>query len=155
DRSFALERALAQKGDLHRLAMVRGVGGLANISYVRQPEQLGLGHAILPARHLVGDEPFAVILPDDVVSADTPALKQLIDVYDRFQRSVIAVERVPRAEVSSYGIIAAQPLGDRTYRVQAMVEKPEPAQAPSDLAIVGRYIMTPEIFDLIAATPAG
>jgi UTP--glucose-1-phosphate uridylyltransferase len=155
DRSFGLERALTRKGDANRLAMVRSIGSLANISYVRQAEQLGLGHAILRARDLVGDEPFAVILPDDIVASDTPALKQLIDVFDRFQRSVLAVERVPRVEASSYGIIAARPLADRLFQVQGLVEKPEPADAPSDLAIVGRYIMTPEVFDLIAETPAG
>jgi len=127
-----------------------------NFAYVRQGEPLGLGHAVLVTRDLVGDEPFAVILADDVIDADPPATKQLIDVFNRVNGPVLAVERVPRETISSYGVIApdlsAEPLGDGVYRVKDLVEKPALKDAPSDLAIIGRYILTPDIFPALAAT---
>src|SRR5581483_871006 len=155
DRSFELEHALMRKGDQRLLQLVREIGELANISYVRQKEQLGVGHAILMTRDLVGNEPFAVIFPDDIIQAARPCLAQLIDVYDRFGCSVLAVERVPREEVFKYGVIQPRQLGARLFQVEGLVEKPPVEEAPSDLTIVGRYIITPEIFDLIAATPPG
>ena len=126
-----------------------------NFAYVRQGEPLGLGHAVLVTRDLVGDEPFAVILADDVIDADPPATKQLIDVFDRLDGPVLAVERVPRASISSYGVIDPDPsadLGEGIYRVRDLVEKPPVDEAPSDLAIIGRYILTPDIFPALAAT---
>jgi UTP--glucose-1-phosphate uridylyltransferase len=128
---------------------------MINFAYVRQGEPLGLGHAVLAARELVGIEPFAVILGDDVIDADPPALRQLIDVFKRVDGPVLAVERVPRDEISSYGVIAPDDrarLGDGVYRVLDLVEKPPVSEAPSDLAIIGRYILTPDIFPALAAT---
>jgi len=126
---------------------VRAISTLATFSSVRQAEPLGLGHAVLVARDAVGDEPFAVILPDDVIDADPPVVKQLIDVFNRVQGPVIAVERVPMERVSSYGVIApAADLGGGVYEIKDLVEKPRREDAPSDLAIIGRYILTPDIF---------
>jgi len=155
DRSFELESALARKGDQRLLKMVREISDLADICYIRQKEQLGVGHAILITRDLVGNEPFAVIFPDDVIESPTPCLKQMIDVYERYQCSVVAVERVPREEVYKYGVIKPRPVGERLFQVEGLVEKPPVEEAPSDLTIVGRYLINPEIFDLIAATPPG
>lgn len=149
DRSFELERFLERKGDLKRLKMVRSVSDLVNIVAVRQPEQLGLGHAVLMARPVVGDEPFAVFLPDDVIEAPRPAMRQLLDVYESSGGSVIAVQRVTDAEVSRYGIIDGQLVAPRTYKLRRMVEKPRLEDAPSRLAIIGRYVLTPQIFDLL------
>jgi UTP--glucose-1-phosphate uridylyltransferase len=128
---------------------------MINFAYVRQGEPLGLGHAVLVTRELVGDQPFAVILADDVIDADPPAMKQLIDVFDRFDGPVLAVERVPREDISSYGVIALEPnarLDDGVYQVRDLVEKPPREDAPSDLAIIGRYVLTPDIFPALAAT---
>src|SRR5439155_8515168 len=155
DRSFELESALARKGDQRLLKMVREISDLADICYIRQKEQLGVGHAILITRDLVGNEPFAVIFPDDVIESPTPCLKQMIDVYERYKCSVVAVERVPREEVYKYGVIKPRPVGERLFQVEGLVEKPPVEEAPSDLTIVGRYLINPEIFDLIAATPPG
>jgi UTP--glucose-1-phosphate uridylyltransferase len=119
---------------------------------VRQGEPLGLGHAVLVARDLVGPEPFAVILADDVYDADPPALKQMVDVFEQVDGPVLAVERVPMENVSSYGVIASEPLGNGVHRITDLVEKPPRDEAPSDLAIIGRYILTPDIFDELAAT---
>jgi len=134
---------------------VRKISNLINFAYVRQGEPLGLGHAVLVTRELVGDEPFAVILSDDVIDATPPALKQMIDVFERVGGPVLCVERVPRAEISSYGVIAYEPdasLPKGTYRVTDLVEKPPVAEAPSDLAIIGRYILTPDIFAALEET---
>ena len=128
---------------------------MINFAYVRQREPLGLGHAVLVAREMVGNEPFAVILGDDVIDADPPAIKQLIDVFQRVNGPVLAVERVPREDISSYGVIKIDPsakLGDGVFQVADLVEKPAREDAPSDLAIIGRYVLTPDIFPALAAT---
>src|SRR3954468_8949729 len=155
DVSVELESFLEARGKREQLEEVRKISNMINFAYVRQGEPLGLGHAVLVTRELVGDEPFAVLLADDVIDADPPAIKQLIDVFDRLQGPVLAVERVPRDEISSYGVIAIEPdagLGEGVYRVRDLVEKPPKEQAPSDLAIIGRYVLTPDIFPALAAT---
>ena len=155
DVSVELESYLEARGKKDLLDQVRMISNLINFAYVRQGEPLGLGHAVLVTRDLVGDEPFAVILADDVIDADPPALKQLIDVYERVQGPVLAVERVPMEDVSSYGVIAPDlsvDLGEGVYLVKDLVEKPPRSEAPSDLAIIGRYILTPDIFPALAAT---
>ena len=153
DTSFELETQLSSRGKADALAHVRGISKLATFSAVRQGEPLGLGHAVLVTREAVGNEPFAVVLPDDVIDADPPVVKQLMDVFDRVQGPVIAVERVPMDQVSSYGVIAvAADLGGGVYEVKDLVEKPPREEAPSNLAIVGRYILTPDIFPALAAT---
>lgn len=155
DRSFELEYALERKGNGPLLAEVRRISELADIVYIRQKEQLGLGHAILVTRDVVGKEPFAVFLPDDIIDASVPAMKQMLGVFERYGCSVIGVEQIPQEAFRSYGIIEPQPLGDGLYQVLSLVEKPEPEDAPSDLGIVGRYILTPEIFEALARTPPG
>jgi UTP--glucose-1-phosphate uridylyltransferase len=128
---------------------------MINFAYVRQGEPLGLGHAVLVTRELVGDEPFAVILGDDVIDADPPAIRQLIDVFQRLDGPVLAVERVPRDDISSYGVIAidtSAQLGPGIHKVRDLIEKPPVEEAPSDLAIIGRYVLTPDIFPCLAAT---
>jgi UTP--glucose-1-phosphate uridylyltransferase len=155
DVSIELESFLEARGKREQLAEVRKISNLINCSYVRQGEPLGLGHAVLVARELVGNEPFAVILGDDVIDADPPAIKQLIDVFARVNGPVLAVERVPRDEISNYGVIAVEPgvsLGSGVYQVRDLVEKPTREEAPSDLAIIGRYVLTPDIFPALAAT---
>jgi UTP--glucose-1-phosphate uridylyltransferase len=152
DRNFELEHQLRSKGKLGDLAEVVELAELADIHFVRQGEPLGLGHAVLVTRQLVGNEPFAVILSDDVIDATPAALRQMVDVYDRVQGPVIAVERVPMSEVSSYGVIAGESMGDGLYRITDLVEKPPRDQAPSDLAIIGRYILTPDIFPMLEET---
>jgi UTP--glucose-1-phosphate uridylyltransferase len=152
DVSVELESFLEARGKRDQLDEVRKISNLINFAYVRQGEPLGLGHAVLVTRELVGDEPFAVILGDDVIDADPPAMKQLIDVFDRLGGPVIAVERVPRDEISSYGVIAVEPntsLGDGVYQIRDLVEKPPKDEAPSDLAIIGRYVLTPDIFPVL------
>jgi UTP--glucose-1-phosphate uridylyltransferase len=155
DVSVELETFLEARGKKEQLAEVRKISNMINFAYVRQGEPLGLGHAVLVTRALVGDEPFAVILGDDVIDADPPAIKQMVDVFERVGGPVLAVERVPKDEISSYGVIAVDPtanLGDGVYRVRDLVEKPPKDEAPSDLAIIGRYILTPYIFPVLAAT---
>jgi len=160
DRDLELERWLEQKGsgqqakEMQRLAEeMRRVAGLAEIVCVRQKERLGIGHAVLMARSLVGDEPFALFFPDDIIESEVPAIKQLMDVFYRHGGSVLAVQRLPRKELSHYGVIEAKPLEDRVYQVLGIVEKPAPSKAPSDLAVVGRYVLTPAIFPILARTP--
>ena len=152
DVNVELETFLEARGKLDMLREVRQVSDLINVAYVRQGEPLGLGHAVLVTRRLVGDEPFAVILSDDVIDATPAALKQMVDVYDQVQGPVIAVERVPMSDVSSYGVIAGEPMGNGLYRITDLVEKPPREEAPSDLAIIGRYILTPDIFPMLEAT---
>jgi UTP--glucose-1-phosphate uridylyltransferase len=157
DVSIELEAFLEAKGKTEQLEEVRKISSMLNFAYVRQGEPLGLGHAVLVARDLIGDEPFAVILGDDVIDAPTPATRQLIDVFTRVKGPVLAVERVPREDISSYGVIAIDPaasaaLGPGVYRVRDLVEKPARDEAPSDLAIIGRYVLTPDIFPALAAT---
>jgi UTP--glucose-1-phosphate uridylyltransferase len=156
DVSVELETFLEARGKKEMLAEVRKISDMVTFAYVRQGEPLGLGHAVLVARELVGDEPFAVILADDVIDATPPATRQLIDVFERLDGPVIAVERVPREAISSYGVIApdlqARDLGQGVYRVLDLVEKPPVHEAPSDLAIIGRYVLTPDIFPALART---
>jgi UTP--glucose-1-phosphate uridylyltransferase len=159
DLNYELERLLEEKGEIEKLRQVRAIGDLAQIAYVRQKEQLGLGHAVLMAKDVVGHEPFAVLLPDDVVIAARPCIGQLIHAYHQTHGSVVAVMRVPDEETSRYGIVAAEPVdgdaSDRMYRVTRLVEKPEAGKAPSNLAIIGRYVLTPKIFDKLEQTPRG
>jgi len=155
DVSVELETFLEARGKRDQLDEIRKISNLINFAYVRQGEPLGLGHAVLVARELVGNEPFAVLLGDDVIDAEPPATKQLIDVFDRVKGPVLAVERVPRENISSYGVIAIDTsvnLGPGVYQVRDLVEKPPREEAPSDLAIIGRYILTPDIFPALAAT---
>ena len=155
DTSFELERLLAEMGKNGLLEEVREVSELIPVSYVRQKQALGLGHAVLQARDLVGREPFAVMLGDDIVDADEPCIGQMMKVYERRGNPVIALQEVPRAETRQYGIVAGEKVeGDsgRIVRISDMVEKPPPEKAPSDLAIIGRYLLPPEIFDILDET---
>ncbi len=152
DVSVELETFLEARNKTELLAEIRKISNLINFSYVRQGEPLGLGHAVLVTRALVGDEPFAVILGDDVIDANPPALRQMIDVFQDVQGPVLAIERVPREDVSSYGIIDAEEINPGVYRIRDLVEKPSRDEAPSDLAIIGRYILTPDIFPALQAT---
>ena len=155
DVSMELEAFLEARGKRDQLDEIRKISNMINIAYVRQREPLGLGHAVLVAREMVGDEPFAVILGDDVIDADPPAIKQLIDVFHRVNGPVLAVERVPREDISSYGVIKideSAKLGPGVFQVSDLVEKPSREEAPSDLAIIGRYVLTPDIFPALAAT---
>jgi len=152
DVSVELETFLEARGKTELLAEIRKISNLINFSYVRQGEPLGLGHAVLVTRALVGDEPFAVILGDDVIDASPPALKQMIEVFRQVQGPVLAIERVPKADVSSYGIIDGEEISPGVYRIRDLVEKPPRDEAPSDLAIIGRYILTPDIFPALEAT---
>ena len=155
DVSLELESFLEARGKREQLDEVRKISNLINFAYVRQGEPLGLGHAVLVARELVGNEPFAVILGDDVIDADPPAIKQMIDVFDRVGGPVLMVERVDADEVSNYGVIdpaPGSPFGEGVYEVRDLVEKPLKHEAPSNLAIIGRYVLTPDIFPALAAT---
>ena len=155
DVSYELERLLQERGKTDLLEQVRAISSMINVSYVRQGEALGLGHAVLVARDLVGDEPFAVMLGDDIIDSGTPCMKQMVQVFEKYQGPVIAVHQVPRDEISNYGVIdgMAERGDDRVYRIQDLVEKPSAAEAPSDLAIIGRYILTPDIFEALDTTP--
>jgi UTP--glucose-1-phosphate uridylyltransferase len=160
DVSFELEHLLESRQKLDLLASVRNVSDMINVSYIRQKEAMGLGHAVLRARELVGMEPFAVVLSDDVIDAETPCLRQLLDVYEYFGASVLALMEVPPDKISAYGVVDAEPVSqngasDRLYRVRNLVEKPISGQAPSNLAIIGRYILTPEIFDCVEQVQPG
>ena len=158
DVAFELEKILEERGKSDLLNIVRSISGMVPISYIRQKEALGLGHAVLTARDLVNYEPFAVLLGDDVIVSDPPCIGQMMEVYDRYQASVIAIMEVPREETNRYGIIQCDPLPEssgRLYEVRDMVEKPSIESAPSNLAIIGRYILTPLIFDALAETGKG
>ena len=147
DVSFELERTLAERGKTDLLKLVREISDLIHVSYVRQKEPLGLGHAVLCARDLVGDQPFAVFLGDDIIESRMPVMKQMIRIFERRRCSILGVERIPRERSADYGIIAHDDHPrDSVYRVTDLVEKPDPEAAPSDLAIIGRYILTPQIF---------
>jgi UTP--glucose-1-phosphate uridylyltransferase len=152
DVNIELETFLEARGKKDQAAEIRKISDMINFAYVRQGEPLGLGHAVLITRALVGDEPFAVILGDDVIDADPPALRQMVEVFDEVQGPVLAVERVERDQVSAYGIIDAEPMQDGVYKIRDLVEKPSPEEAPSNLAIIGRYILTPDVFDTLATT---
>jgi UTP--glucose-1-phosphate uridylyltransferase len=154
DVSFELEQALESKNKKDLLAIVRAVSDMINVAYVRQKEALGLGHAVLRAKELVGPEPFAVILSDDVIDSEIPAIRQLLDIYEFYAAPVVALMEVPGDAISSYGAVDAEPVGhnggrDRLFRIRNLVEKPKAADAPSNLAIIGRYVLTPEIFHSI------
>jgi UTP--glucose-1-phosphate uridylyltransferase len=157
DVSFELENLLESRGKVKELELVRRVSELIHVSYIRQKEALGLGHAVLVTKELVADEPFAVVLADDVIVSDRPCLRQLLDVHEQRAGSVLAVMEVPADEISRYGVIAADQVGsnDRLFRVRDMVEKPPADKAPSNLAIIGRYVLAPEIFAALAETQAG
>ena len=155
DVSVELETFLESRGKREQLEEVSKISNMINVAYVRQGEPLGLGHAVLVTRALVGNEPFAVILGDDVIDAEPPAIKQLVDVFERVEGPVLAVERVPMDQISSYGVIAddsSANLGPGIHKVADLIEKPARSEAPSDLAIIGRYILTPDIFPALAAT---
>jgi UTP--glucose-1-phosphate uridylyltransferase len=160
DVSFELENLLESRAKKDLLGIVRGISDMINVAYVCQKEALGLGHAVLRSAELIGEEPFAVVLADDVIDAETPCLRQLLDVYDFFCSPVLAVMEVPPDAISSYGAIDAEPVRhngshDRVYRIRDLVEKPKPSEAPSNLAIIGRYVLTPEIFESLQAIDPG
>jgi UTP--glucose-1-phosphate uridylyltransferase len=155
DRSFELEYTLERKGETELLRQMRELSNLVDINYIRQKEQLGLGHAILKAQGIIGEEPFAVILPDDIIDSEVPSLKRMVEIYEKYGVGVIAVERVSDEQVSRYGIIEPRQVSDGIYQILSLVEKPEPEQAPSNLGIVGRYILTPQIFDYLKVTKPG
>jgi len=149
DISFELEAHLYDKGKDRELSRVHEIAEMVNIFYVRQRQALGLGHAILCARDFIGNEPFAVLLGDDIIDSERPCLGQLLDVFDQQGGSVLALEKVPMENISSYGCVAAEQINKHTFHVTDMVEKPARAEAPSDMAIIGRYVLTPRIFDIL------
>ena len=160
DVSFELEHLLDTRNKKDLLATVRAVSDMIDVSYVRQKEALGLGHAVLRAREMVAEEPFAVILSDDVIDSEVPCLRQLIDVYEFYGAPVVALMEVPNESISAYGVVDAEPVShaggrNRLYRVRNMVEKPKANEAPSNLAIIGRYILTPEVFRSLDAIEPG
>lgn len=155
DISYELEKLLEERGKQNELKAMRAISEMARVSYVRQREALGLGHAVLQARDLVGEEPFAVMLSDDIIDSQTPALKQLLDVYEKYDAPVVAVFEVAGEAISRFGVIAGEEVEDGVFKITDMVEKPPAAEAPSDLAIIGRYVLTPDIFDEIATTRPG
>jgi len=157
DHSFELDATLEKRGKRDLLAVSRGVSTLAHISYVRQKEPLGLGHAVLCAKGLVGNEPFAVILPDDVIDAEVPCLKQMMDVFDERGGSVLATMTIEGPAIGAYGVLAGSqdPYNARIFNCTEMVEKPKFEKAPSKQAIIGRYVLTPRIFELLGQTPPG
>jgi len=155
DRGAELEELLERKGKQEDLAMIRRLTDLAHISAIRQAEARGLGHAVLCARGLVVDEPFAVLLGDDLLESEEPGIKQLLDVYTKYGKGVVGLWEVPPGQEHLYGIVAGEPLGGGVFRLNRLVEKPEPGKAPSRLAIVGRYILPPEIFPILSNTKPG
>ena len=160
DVSFELEHQLAGRGKEDLRRQLRSIAGLTQVTYVRQQEPRGLGHAVLTARHLVGDEPFAVLLSDDIIDSRVPCLKQMMAVFEKYGGSVIAIQRVKRSTVSSYGIIRGRLVPDeqwdgRLFQIEDMVEKPKPSEAPSNLAVIGRYVLTPAVFRELSATRPG
>jgi UTP--glucose-1-phosphate uridylyltransferase len=160
DVSFELEHLLESKGKTELLSMVRGISDMIDVSYVRQKEALGLGHAVHRAKELVGNEPFAAVLSDDVILGETPCIRQLLDVYEYYGASVLALMEVPKDQISAYGVVDAEAISDngrqgRLFRIRNMVEKPKAADAPSNLAIIGRYVLTPEIFQCVESIEPG
>jgi UTP--glucose-1-phosphate uridylyltransferase len=159
DHSYELEKLLEEKKKTDLLKIVRQISDMIHVAYVRQKEALGLGHAVLMARELVGNEPFAVLLADDVVDGEVPCLKQMIDVFDETQCSVIATQMIEGKAISAYGVLDVKPadgrFGGRLYEIVNMVEKPKPEDAPSNLAIIGRYVLTPAVFEILSETQAG
>jgi UTP--glucose-1-phosphate uridylyltransferase len=159
DVSYELEKMLEERGKTELLAIVRQISDMIHVSYTRQKEALGLGHAVLMARELVANEPFAVLLADDVIDAKVPCLKQMIEVYEQTGCSVIATQVVEGPAISSYGVIDAKPVNGnwsgKVYEISSLVEKPKPSEAPSNLAIIGRYVLTPKVFEMLDRTPLG
>ena len=160
DVSFELENLLESRNKKDLLKIVRQVSDLIDISYIRQKEALGLGHAVLRAQDLVGNEPFATVLADDVIDAETPCIRQLLDVYEFFGAPVLAVMEVPKESIGAYGCIDGEPVSHngkkgKVFRIRDLVEKPKPNEAPSNLAIIGRYILTPDIFESIGSIEPG
>jgi UTP--glucose-1-phosphate uridylyltransferase len=159
DVSYELEKMLEEKGKHELLAVVRQISDMIHVAYVRQKEALGLGHAVLMARELVGGEPFAVLLADDVIDAPVPCLKQMMDVFDEVQASVIATQVVEGPAISAYGVLQCKPVegnfSGKLFEITNLVEKPKQEEAPSNLAVIGRYILTPSIFDTLERTPLG
>lgn len=155
DYSYELEHTLEKNGKTDLCSQIREISELCEVIYVRQKEPLGLGHAILCAKDVVSDEPFAVFLPDDIIFSKIPCIKQLINIYTQYKTPVLAVREVPKKETSLYGVIKPRSIGNGVYRVLDMVEKPEKGLAPSNLAIVGRYILTPEVFNFLEKTKKG
>jgi len=157
DVSYELEKMLEERKKTELLTIVRQISDMIHVAYVRQKEALGLGHAVLMARELVGNEPFAVLLADDVIDANPPCLKQMMDQFNETQSSIIATQEVDGPAISAYGVIDATPVkgNDRLFDIRNMVEKPKPKDAPSNLAIIGRYILTPKIFEVLDRTPLG
>jgi len=160
DVSYELETMLEQRKKTDLLQIVRNISDMIHVAYVRQKEALGLGHAVLMARELVGNEPFAVLLADDVIDAEVPCLKQMVDVFNEKQCSVLATQIIEGKMISSYGVLDVKPVkdsrfGERLFEIKHMVEKPRPEEAPSNLAIIGRYILTPAIFDCLSNIQAG
>jgi UTP--glucose-1-phosphate uridylyltransferase len=152
DISVELEQVLEKKGQTDVLEEIRALSNMVQCVYVRQKETLGLGHAILCARDIVGNEPFAVILGDDIIDAETPVTAQALDLFTERGGSVVAVEPIPRERISAYGVISGEKIEDRVWHIRDLVEKPAPEDAPSDLAVIGRYVLTPEIFDILDKT---
>ena len=159
DVSYELEKMLEERGKTDLLNIVRNISDMIHVAYVRQKEALGLGHAVLMARELVGNEPFAVLLADDVIDAETPCLKQMMDVFEQTQCSVLAAQMIEGAAISAYGVLKVKPadkrFGGRLYEIEDMVEKPKAADAPSNIAVIGRYILTPTVFDMLSNIKAG
>jgi len=160
DVSFELEHLLETRNKKDLLAIVRQVSDMIDVSYIRQKEALGLGHAVMRARELVGQDPFAVVLADDVIESETPCIRQLLDIYEFFNAPVLAVMEVPNEAIGNYGCIDAEPMAhnggrDKVFRIRDLVEKPKPSEAPSNLAIIGRYILTPDIFHSISKIEPG
>ncbi len=154
DKSYELEEELSRKGKSELLEVVENISNMANIHYIRQKEAKGLGHAIYCAKSFIGDEPFAVLLGDDIVKSETPCIKQLMDVYNEYHTSILGVQKIPLQDVPKYGIINANQIEERVYKVKGLVEKPDIEHAPSNIAILGRYIISPRIFQhLENATP--
>lgn len=155
DKSVELELELESKGKLDLLEEVRRISDMVNIHYIRQKEPKGLGHAIYCAKSFIGNEPFAVLLGDDIVYSEKPCLKQMIEVYEEYKTTVLGVQEVPESDVDKYGIIEGKHIEGRVYKVQGLVEKPPVGEAPSNIAILGRYIINPAIFDILQHTSPG
>jgi UTP--glucose-1-phosphate uridylyltransferase len=155
DVAFELEEDLKAKGKLKLLSEVQRIANLVTFCYIRQKKALGLGHAVLTAKRVVGNEPFAVLLGDDIIDAEVPALKQMMEIFKRYPATILAIQRVPKSQTKHYGIIDAKKIEDGVYLVKDLVEKPLPETAPSNLAIIGRYILTPEIFSALEVTQPG
>jgi len=155
DVAFELEEDLKAKGKHKLLSEVQRIADMVTFCYIRQKKALGLGHAVLTAKRVVGEEPFATLLGDDIIDAEVPVLKQMMQVYQRFSASILAIQKVPKTQTQHYGIIDAKKIDNRIYVVNDMVEKPSPQEAPSNLAIIGRYILTPDIFTALEHTKPG